>query len=181
MRLQILLLSALPTAHSFVGGAPRRGEARPLIRPTSFRTTPSSNIDGLQAHNDFDMHEDGVASDRNSSPLWKALASVALVATVIVGTAGSVAQADELGVEVEAPTLFTGENVMVRTCQRSGSVGRVRISQIMPPATYRYARSGDRLVRAWRPKSELQRMTMIRPNSTFETLQLVSRSNGKKQ
>jgi hypothetical protein len=48
---------------------------------------------------------------KKSNDLGKLVASVFLASTIVIGAPAALA--DEIGVERDAPTLFTGENVMV--------------------------------------------------------------------
>jgi hypothetical protein len=70
-----------------------------LTSASAFTTTTSTNI-----------RSNTELSAQNS--LGKFVASAILVSTLASG-GGTLALADEYGVETEAPTLFTGESVMV--------------------------------------------------------------------
>jgi hypothetical protein len=56
---------------------------------------------------------------KKSNDLGKLVASVFLASTIVIGAPAALA--DEIGVERDAPTLFTGENVMI--CKKRGPLG----------------------------------------------------------
>jgi len=104
----MMLLVSMPTASGF---APSFNTASQLQRGTA-----AAHPTSLFASNDSDEAQ---MQRRDPSSMIKFLASAALVAALAMDPAA--AGADEYGRETEAPTLFTGETVMI--CTKRGKLG----------------------------------------------------------
>lgn len=104
-----------------------------VVGSAAFSTTPAANVapsraSSLSAQNDRDnesriCNNSDAFSALTTRTLASAAVSLAILASPLHGSPliGGVALADELGVETEAPTLFTGETTMI--CTKRGPLG----------------------------------------------------------
>jgi hypothetical protein len=101
--LQAFLL--LWQGHSFTGAriSTRTASASCLNESPAFKATPTPSTTPQ------------LNGEINFNALSKFVASAVIASTIMIGGAPAVF-ADEIGVGIEAPTLFTGEEIMVRFC-----------------------------------------------------------------
>lgn len=97
------------------------------------------------------------------------VASAVVASALLLGPA--VSFADEYGVEVDAPTLFTGEEVMVRLLKKDSSNINDEIRRPLKLARIlvsRFAKSGDLSEPVPRRKPAPGKTTMTVPRLTFK-------------
>lgn len=118
--------SLIPLSSLLVGSAAFSISSTAIISPSSSRSTRASPSPLSAVYNNDDESRIGSQNDffaaLSSRTLTSAAVSLAILTSPLHITAtNSIANADEWGKETEAPTLFTGETVMI--CKKRGPLG----------------------------------------------------------